>query len=179
MKYDFVLTSEQQNLVEQNIGLVERIVSRYIRANEGVCGLSRDDLRQEGALALCHAAAAYDGVSAQFSTYATTLIRNHLLDCCKSANTQQKHLCSLPVGPGFAGDEHPPPIPEPTAADEVERLIDQLDMVRPAACATAVDSTPLAAPVTDVGKPVKICGPSTCSAAANLCRSRFPSRPPA
>lgn len=128
MKYDFVLTSEQQNLVEQNIGLVERIVSRYIRANEGVCGLSRDDLRQEGALALCHAAAAYDGVSAQFSTYATTLIRNHLLDCCKSANTQQKHLCSLPVGPGFAGDGHPPSIPEPTAADEVERLIDQLDI---------------------------------------------------
>lgn len=127
MKYDFVLTSEQQNFVEQNMGLIEQVISRYIHTDEGVCGLSRDDLRQEGALALCHAAAAYDGVSAQFSTYATTLIRNHLLDCCKSANARQKHLCSLPVGPGFADDEHPPSIPEPSTEDQIDGLIDRLD----------------------------------------------------
>ncbi len=91
-------------------------------------GLGRDDLSQEGALALCRAAATYNGTSAQFSTYAAAVIRNHLLDCCKAANTQQKHLCSLPVGSGFADDEHPPSIPEPSVEDKTDSLIDQIDM---------------------------------------------------
>ena len=121
MKYDFVLTSEQQALVEQNMELISRIISRHIRTNEGVCGLGYDDLSQEGALALCRAAATYNGTSAQFSTYASAVIRNHLLDCCKAANTQQKHLCSLPVGSGFADDEHPPSIPEPSVEDKTDR----------------------------------------------------------
>ena len=128
MKYDFVLTSEQQALVEQNMDLVSRIISRHIRINEGVCGLGYDDLSQEGALALCRAAATYNGTSAQFSTYAAAVIRNHLLDCCKAVNTQQKHLCSLPVGSGFADDEHPPSIPEPSVEDKTDILIDQIDM---------------------------------------------------
>ena len=129
MKYDFVLTSEQQALVEQNMDLVSRIISRHIRINEGVCGLGYDDLSQEGALALCRAAATYNGTSAQFSTYAAAVIRNHLLDCCKAVNTQQKHLCSLPVGPGFADDdEHPPSVPEPSVEDKTDSLIDQIDM---------------------------------------------------
>ena len=102
--------------------------SRHIRTNEGVYGLGRDDLSQEGALALCRAAATYNGTSAQFSTYAAAVIRNHLLDCCKAANTQQKHLCSLPVGSGFADDEHPPSIPEPSVEDKTDSLIDQIDM---------------------------------------------------
>lgn len=128
MKYDFVLTSEQQALVEQNMDLVSRIISRHIRINEGVCGLGYDDLSQEGALALCRAAATYNDTSAQFSTYAAAVIRNHLLDCCKTVNTQQKHLCSLPVGPGFADDEHPPSVPEPSVEDKTDSLIDQIDM---------------------------------------------------
>ena len=88
MKYDFILNSEQQALVEQNMELVNRVLSRHIRINEGVCGLGRDDLSQEGALALCRAAATYNDTSAQFSTYAAAVIRNHLLDCCKATNTQ-------------------------------------------------------------------------------------------
>ena len=128
MKYDFILTSEQQVLVEQHMDLVGWIISRHIRTNEGVYGLGRDDLSQEGALALCRAAATYNGTSAQFSTYAVAVIRNHLLDCCKAANIQQKHLCSLPVGSGFADDEHPPSIPEPSVEDKTDSLIDQIDM---------------------------------------------------
>lgn len=127
MKYDFILTSEQQALVEQNMELISRIISRHIRTNEGVCGLGYDDLSQEGALALCRAAATYNGISAQFRTYAVAVIRNHLLDCCKAVNTQQKHLCSLPVGSGFADDEHPPSIPEPSVEDKTDSLIDQID----------------------------------------------------
>ena len=128
MKYDFILTSEQQVLVEQHMDLVGGVISRHNRTNEGVYGLGRDDLSQERALALCRAAATYNGTSAQFSTYAAAVIRNHLLDCCKAANTQQKHLCSLPVGSGFADDEHPPSIPEPSVEDKTDSLIDQIDM---------------------------------------------------
>ena len=128
MKYDFILTSEQQVLVEQHMDLVGWVISRHIRTNEGVYGLGRDDLSQEGALAVCRAAATYNGTSAQFSTYAAAVIRNHLLDCCKAANTQQKHLCSLPVGSGFADDEHPPSIPEPSVEDKTDSLIDHIDM---------------------------------------------------
>ena len=128
MKYDFILTSEQQVLVEQHMDLVGWVISRHIRTNEGVYDLGRDDLSQEGALALCRAAATYNGTSAQFSTYAAAVIRNHLLDCCKAANTQQNHLCSLPVGSGFADDEHPPSIPEPSVEDKTDSLIDQIDM---------------------------------------------------
>lgn len=128
MKYDFILTSEQQVLVEQHMDLVGWVIYRHIRTNEGVYGLGRDDLSQEGALALCRAAATYNGTSAQFSTYAAAVIRNHFLDCCKAANTQQKHLCSLPVGSGFADDEHPPSIPEPSVEDKTDSLIDQIDM---------------------------------------------------
>ena len=127
MKYDFILNYEQQALVEQNLELVKKVIFRCIKTNEGVCGLGFDDLYQEGSMALCRAAATYDGVSAQFATYATTLIRNHLLDCCKAANAQQKHLCSLPPGPGFSDDEHPPSIPEPFVEDGVDGLIDRMD----------------------------------------------------
>ena len=128
MKCNFILTPEQRALAEQNLSLVDKVIARSIHTNEAVCGLGWEDLRQEGCLALCRAAATYDGSSAQFSTYAAAVIRNHLLDCCKAANTQQKHLCSLPVGSGFADDEHPPSIPEPSVEDKTDSLIDQIDM---------------------------------------------------
>jgi len=127
MKYDFTLTPAQQALVERNLELVKRTILRYIKTNEGVYGLGYDDLYQEGSVALCRAAATYDGVSAQFSTYASTLIHNHLLDCCKAASTRQKHLCGLPVGSGFADDEHPPSFPEPSVEDGTDHLIDRMD----------------------------------------------------
>lgn len=35
MKCDFILTSEQQALLEQNMELVNRVISRHIRTSEG------------------------------------------------------------------------------------------------------------------------------------------------
>ena len=81
MKFDFTLTPCQQALAEANLSVIDKVISRYIHVNEGICGLGRGDLYQEGAMALCKAAATYDGVSAQFGTYATTVIRNHLPGC--------------------------------------------------------------------------------------------------
>lgn len=127
MKYDFTLTPEQQTLVEQNLSLVDKTISRYIHVNENICGLGREDLCQEGRVALCRAAATYDGASAQFTTYATTLIRNHLLDCCKAVGAQLRNLpvISLDVGP--PEEDWPPGAPEPSVGDGEDALIDRLD----------------------------------------------------
>ena len=95
MKLDFILTADQQALVEENLSLIDKTISLFIDPDERVCDLSRSDLYQEGAIALCKASATYDGKSAQFSTYATTVIRNHLYNCCKAANTRQRILPSV------------------------------------------------------------------------------------
>ncbi len=127
MKYDFTLTHEQQILVEQNLELVKRVIARYIKTNENVYGLGYDDLYQEGAVALCRAAATYVESPAKFTTYATTIVKNHLIDCCRAANARQKHLCSLPVGYDLTDDESPHAIPEPSVAGEADSVIDQID----------------------------------------------------
>ena len=126
MKFDFVLTCEQRDLAEGSLPVIDQVISRYIHANEGVCGLGRDDLYQEGAAALCKAAATYDGASAQFSTYATTVIRNHLLNHCRAVNAGQRNLPLLSLDDIGAEDGRPPPCPEPSVPDGTEQLLDRL-----------------------------------------------------
>lgn len=53
MKHDFILTSEQQSLAEEHMWLVDRVIRFAIQPNEYVCGLGREDLHQEGCVALC------------------------------------------------------------------------------------------------------------------------------
>lgn len=72
VKLDFTLTREQQTLVEANLSVIDKTINLFINPDEDVCDLGRSDLYQEGAIALCKAAATYDGKSAQFDTYATT-----------------------------------------------------------------------------------------------------------
>lgn len=127
MKFDFVLSREQQALVESNLAVIDKVISRYIHTNEGVCGLGKDDLYQEGAAALCKAAATYDGSSAQFGTYATTVIRNHLLNHCKTVNAGQRNLPAAPLDDNSPEDDRPPPYPEPSVSDGVDELLSQLD----------------------------------------------------
>ncbi len=128
MKYDFTLTDQQRDLVGQHLELVHKTIRRCIEANEDVCGMGYEDLYQEGSIALCWAAATYDGVSARFSTYASTLIRNHLLDQCKAVSVRQKHSCPLPIRSDCCDDEHTHSVPEPSVADKTDDLIGQLDI---------------------------------------------------
>lgn len=88
---EYILTKEHTELIESNLHLVRWVIKRYIRPNEAVMGLEYDDLYQEGSLALCRAAATYDKASAQFNTYAITVIRNHLYDYCRSICAEQKN----------------------------------------------------------------------------------------
>ena len=117
MKFDHPLTREQQHLVEQNISLIHWTIWKYIDVKEEICGLAYDDLYQEGALALCYAAATYLPGGAQFKTYAITVIRNHLLDHCRRIAAQLKNVptCSLDTPPC---EDRPPPVREAEVAQD-------------------------------------------------------------
>ena len=95
MKDKICMNQYQRDLVEENLSLVYQILGRHIRYNENICGMSYDDLFQEGAWALCRAAMTYDNVErggVPFSAYARPVIRNHLLDCCRRVLVQVEHL---------------------------------------------------------------------------------------
>ena len=70
MKLIQPLTAKQQALVEENLRLIHWTIQQYIDTDKTVCGLDYDDLYQEGALALCHAAATFEDRGAQFKSYA-------------------------------------------------------------------------------------------------------------
>lgn len=127
MKRDLVLTPQQRVLVEDNLSVVDKTIARYISVNENVCGLGRDDLRQEGAVALCRAAATYDGTSAKFSTYAAVVVRNHLFNHCKLVNASQRNLPFISLDMESQDDGRRPPFPEPSVPDTSDALIEALD----------------------------------------------------
>lgn len=127
MKYDFVLTTEQQALVESHLIVIDKAINLFINTDETVCGLGRSDLYQEGAVALCKAAATYDGKSAKFDTYAITVIRNHLYNCCKAVNTRQRVLPSVSLDVDDPDEDGPPPYREPFTPDGVDELIGRMD----------------------------------------------------
>ena len=95
MKDKICMNQYQRDLVEENLSLVYQILGRHIRYNEDICGMSYDDLFQEGACALCRAAMTYDNVErggVPFSAYARPVIRNYLLDYCRRVLVQLEHL---------------------------------------------------------------------------------------
>lgn len=44
MRNEFTLTPEQQTLVEDNLPVIDKVIRLFIRPDETVCDLSRDDL---------------------------------------------------------------------------------------------------------------------------------------
>lgn len=127
MKCDFTLTSEQKALVEDNLSVIGKAINLFIHPDEDVDGLGYNDLYQEGAIALCKAAVTYDGKSAQFDTYATTVVRNHLYNCCKKANTRQRKLPSVSLDIDHSDEDQPPPFLEPSVPDGIDDLLGRMD----------------------------------------------------
>ena len=84
-----VLTAEQQFLVENSLEFVHWTIANLIPKSN--CRMEYDDLFQEGCVALCHAAASYHG-GTSFKTYAITVIRNHLIDCCRKQASWRKYI---------------------------------------------------------------------------------------
>lgn len=87
--------NRRDKLIEEHLNCVHWVIHRFIRVNPGICGLEYDDLYQEGCIALWQAAEAFDEQQgAQFHSYAISVIRNHLLDYCRSIQSQ-----TVPVAP--------------------------------------------------------------------------------
>lgn len=128
MKWKQPLTEEQRVLAEQNLHLVRWTIREYINVREEIEGLGLDDLCQEGAIALCHAAATYQAGSVQFKTYAVTVIRNYLLDHCRKVMAQQRNMPTLPLD--TPSDEDKPPSQIPFAADDTEEWLSELYVSR-------------------------------------------------
>ena len=95
MKHDFILTSEQQSLAEEHMWLVDRVIRFAIQPNEYVCGLGREDLHQEGCVALCRAATTFQPGAYQFTTYAFPVIRNYLYDYCRDIQSSRRHIPTI------------------------------------------------------------------------------------
>lgn len=115
MKWKQPLTEEQRTLAERNLHLVRWTVQKYISIREEVEGLGFEDLCQEGAVALCHAAATYQAGPVQFKTYAVPVIRNHLVDHCRRITARQKNMPTLSLDAPL--DEDKPPSQLPLAPD--------------------------------------------------------------
>lgn len=72
------LTREQQRIVEENLGLVHKVINDKVHGPYQLGIYSRDDLYQIGCIGLCKAAATDKG--GNFSTYAYRLIWNQICD---------------------------------------------------------------------------------------------------
>lgn len=83
------LTPEQQRVVEENMGLVGKVIKDKIHGLDQYCTYTFDDLFQIGCIGLCKAAATDKGGC--FSTYAYRLIWNEICDALIKATRQSKH----------------------------------------------------------------------------------------
>ena len=72
------LTREQQRKVEENLGLVHKVINDKVHGPYQLGIYTRDDLYQIGCIGLCKAAATDKG--GNFSTYAYRLIWNQICD---------------------------------------------------------------------------------------------------
>lgn len=72
------LTREQQRKVEENLGLVHKVINDKVHGPYQLGIYSREDLYQIGCIGLCKAAATDKG--GNFSTYAYRLIWNQICD---------------------------------------------------------------------------------------------------
>lgn len=88
--------NRRDQLIQEHLNCVHRVIHSSIHVNPNVCGLEYDDLYQEGCIALWRAAETFDerqGV--QFHSYAFPVIRNHLLDYCRKIQSQTAPVVSL------------------------------------------------------------------------------------
>ena len=85
------LTTDQQRVVEANMGLVGKVIKDKVRPSDSI--FSYDDLFQIGCIGLCKAAATDKGGC--FSTYAYRLIWNEICDALIRATRLSQYECSI------------------------------------------------------------------------------------
>lgn len=97
------LTKEQQKKVEENMGLVYKVLGDKLGGQQAVGCHTREDLFQIGCIGLCKAVASDKGGT--FSTYAYKLIWHEICDALNYANrrrvevVQEEPYVEIPVQP--------------------------------------------------------------------------------
>ena len=126
----YILTSDQQKLVEENLDMPDILLRTKIHPNETIRGMEFDELYQCGCLALCRAAATYDH-STQFRTYASRVVYNAMIDQCRTA---QKHYGNTLSYDAVVGDDEDSysiflqasdAVDETVLAGELTKLLDE------------------------------------------------------
>lgn len=85
------LTKDQQMKVEQNMGLVGKVMNDHVYGVSG--SYTYDDLFQIGCIGLCKAAATDNGGC--FSTYAYRLILNEIRSALRKTKRQRENECAM------------------------------------------------------------------------------------
>lgn len=83
------LNAEQRRLVEENMGLVGKVISDKVRDVSQIGIYTYDDLFQIGCIGLCKAAESAKPSSTSFSTYAYVLIRNEIFTALEYATKRR------------------------------------------------------------------------------------------
>ena len=91
-----VMSTQEQQLVENHLYLVKNIVLSTMSINETIQGLGYDDLYQTGCEALCLAAMRYKAErGASFVTFADVVIKNKLISHCRKITRIQTPILYL------------------------------------------------------------------------------------
>ncbi len=101
----YILTSDQQKLVEENLDLPDILLRTKIHPNKTIRGMEFDELYQCSCLALCRAAATYD-YTTQFRTYASRVVYNAMIDQCRTAQRHYGNTLSYDTAVGDEEDSH-------------------------------------------------------------------------
>ena len=126
----YILTPDQQKLVEENLDLPDILLRTKIHPNETIRGMEFDELYQCGCLALCRAAATYDH-STQFRTYASRVVYNAMIDQCRTAQKHYGNTLSYDASVGDDEDSHSiflrasDAVDDTVLAGELTKLLDE------------------------------------------------------
>ena len=91
------LNEEMQKKVEENLGLIHKVINDKVHGPYQMGIYSRDDLFQSGCIGLCKAAATDKG--GNFSTYAYRLIWNQICDALIYSTRRQANEVTYDVSP--------------------------------------------------------------------------------
>lgn len=115
---DMHLNAEQRKMVEENMPVIQKVISKHVMLNESVDGMGYDDIYQIGSIGLCKAAMTYqNGGAAAFQTYAFSVVRNEIYNHLKSVVKKQRMRTSdIAEEKGLVSSEQ---TPEERMADKV------------------------------------------------------------
>ena len=90
--------NERNKLIEENMGLVGRVIKDRVRNINGIGIFTYDDLFQIGCVGLCKAADTWKR-KGRFSTYAYIIIRNEIFGALEYATSRRER--EVVTDPGF------------------------------------------------------------------------------